>query len=173
MDSGYLKLLNVHGSRSTDAAEDPDLKAEFIAGHHAIDIFHLVRPLFARLMDYSTNIQKPLCVEMDTKEALGDEEGDSEFDRWVSSKFVAVESARQGSSVPNVKSIFMNYFGVKKQQVEVPMREHGFICKTGSGFTYVLYQFPCTSESVPIKIKTVPVAESAIGSALQGTASSS
>jgi len=154
----------------TDAEEDPDLKAEFIAGMHVLDIFHLVRLLFPRLLDYNTNIEKPLSVDLDTKAALGCEEGESDFDKGVNSKFETAPSPREGSSVKAIKEIFMAYFVVKKQQVEVPMRDAGFVCKTSSGFTYCLYQFPLTDVAVPIKIKTVPVASTTIGAALSSNA---
>ena len=162
----YLKLLNVHGARASDALEDPDLKAEFIAGKHVLDIFHLVRLFFPRLMDYKTNIDKPSSIDSDTKEALGCQVGESDFDKWVQSKFVAAPSPHEGSLVKDVKKLFMAYFEVKKQQVEVPMRNAGFICKTRSGGTYCVYQFPLTDIAVPIKVKPLPVADEAVVPAL-------
>ena len=164
----YLKLLNSHGDGALEAQADPLLKERIIAGMYVLDVFHLVRAFFPRLLDYTTWIQKPQCVKLDTAEALGAEQGESPMELWIAATFCPAVSIAAAADIKDIKQLWMDRCEMRKQQVEVPMKEHGFVCTRGGARRYVVYAFPPSLVVRPVGIKPRPVSESRLASAFSG-----
>ena len=164
----YLKVLNVHGNRAQESRADPLLKERIIAGRYSMDVFHVARLFFPRLLDYNTEIQKPQCVKMDTAEALGAEQGESPMDLWITATFCPAVSTAAAADVKAVKQLWMDRTGMRKQQVEVPMKENGFVCVRSGARLRVDYAFPPSFAVRPVGIKAPPVSESPLATAFSG-----
>ena len=88
------------------------------------------------------------------------------MDLWIAATFEPATSATTAADLGAVKQLFMDKFNTKKQQTEVPMKEHGFVCTRNHLRRYVVYGFPPSFEVRPMDIKSAPASSSALASPL-------
>ena len=60
------RLENVH--RPDDPDTDPDVKEKILAHTFSVDLFHLAKSFYPRLLEYETNIDMPADIKLETEE---------------------------------------------------------------------------------------------------------